>query len=84
MMPAVDEGRKHVIGIMAAILASLDLRTADDLFGTSRHQKNRGRNEHSESIGFHLGGTIALLRVAYCDARRYVVEAGRPGTVTFS
>ena len=33
-MPFVDEGRKRVIGIMAAILASLHMRTADDLFGT--------------------------------------------------
>ena len=30
----MDEGRKRVIGIMAAILASLHMRTADDLFGT--------------------------------------------------
>ena len=29
----MDEGRKRVIGIMAAILASLHIRTADDLFG---------------------------------------------------
>jgi hypothetical protein len=29
----VDEGRKRVLGIMAAILASLHMRTADDLFG---------------------------------------------------
>jgi hypothetical protein len=29
----MDEGRKRVIGIMAAILASLHMRTADDLFG---------------------------------------------------
>lgn len=29
----VDEGRKRVIGIMASILASLHMRTADDLFG---------------------------------------------------
>jgi hypothetical protein len=29
----VEEGRKRVIGIMAAILASLHMRTADDLFG---------------------------------------------------
>jgi len=29
----VDEGRKRVIGIMAAILASLHMRTASDLFG---------------------------------------------------
>ncbi len=30
----MDEGRKRVIGIMAAILASLHMRTADDLFDT--------------------------------------------------
>jgi len=30
----VDEGRKRVIGIMAAILTSLHMQTADDLFGT--------------------------------------------------
>ena len=28
----MDEGRKRVLGIMAAILASLHMRTADDLF----------------------------------------------------
>lgn len=30
----MDEGRKRVIGVMAAILASLHMRTADGLFGT--------------------------------------------------
>jgi hypothetical protein len=30
---AMDEGRKRVIGTMAAILASLHMQTADDLFG---------------------------------------------------
>jgi hypothetical protein len=29
----MDEGRKRVIGVMAAILASLHMRSADDLFG---------------------------------------------------
>jgi hypothetical protein len=29
----MDEGRKRVIGIMAAIMANLHMRTADDLFG---------------------------------------------------
>ncbi len=29
----MDERRKRVIGVMAAILASLYMRTADDLFG---------------------------------------------------
>ncbi len=31
--PVRDEGRKRVIGIMAAILVSLHMQTADDLFG---------------------------------------------------
>jgi hypothetical protein len=30
----MEEGRKRVLGIMAAILTSLHMRTADDLFGT--------------------------------------------------
>ena len=29
----MDEGRKRVIGIMASILTSLHMQTADDLFG---------------------------------------------------
>ncbi len=29
----MDEGRKRIIGIVAAILAGLHMRTADDLFG---------------------------------------------------
>jgi len=33
-MPRVDEGRKRVLGIMAAILAASHMRTASDLFGT--------------------------------------------------
>jgi hypothetical protein len=32
-MPIMDEGRKRVIGIMAAILTSMHMETADDLFG---------------------------------------------------
>jgi hypothetical protein len=32
-MPKWDEGRKRVIGIIAAILTSLHMQTADDLFG---------------------------------------------------
>jgi len=30
----MDEGRKRVIGVMAAILTAMHMRTADDLFGT--------------------------------------------------
>ena len=30
---SMDEGRKRVLGITAAILASLHMQTADDLFG---------------------------------------------------
>ena len=30
----MDEGRNRVLGIMAAILAAMHMRTAGDLFGT--------------------------------------------------
>jgi hypothetical protein len=33
IVPRMDEGRKRVLGIMAAILASLHMERADDLFG---------------------------------------------------
>lgn len=29
----MDEGRKRILGLMAAILTGLHMRTADDLFG---------------------------------------------------
>ena len=32
-LPSKDESRKRVLGIVAAILASLHMQTADDLFG---------------------------------------------------
>jgi hypothetical protein len=32
----MDEGRKRVIGLIAAILAGLHMQTADDLFGGPR------------------------------------------------
>jgi hypothetical protein len=32
-IPAVDEGRKRAIGIMAAILSAMHMQRADDLFG---------------------------------------------------
>lgn len=34
MCRGMDEGRKRVIGIMAALLTAIHMRTADDLFGT--------------------------------------------------
>jgi hypothetical protein len=37
----MDEGRKRVIGIMAAILASLHMQTADDFLGL--HKEAHGR-----------------------------------------
>lgn len=33
LIAGMEEGRKRVLGIMAAILASLHMQTADDLFG---------------------------------------------------
>jgi len=53
------EGLKRVIGIMAAILTAMHMRTADDLFGTpARQPSNRqvdcrfnsvGRENHAEN-----------------------------------
>lgn len=40
----MDEGRKRVIGIMAAILTSLHMRTADDLFGNAT-----GKSAHRQA-----------------------------------
>jgi len=57
-MLSVDEGRKRVIGIMASILASLHMQTADDLFGTpqgtprtqvDRREHSVGRTNHGEN-----------------------------------
>jgi hypothetical protein len=43
----MDEGRKRVIGIMAAILASLHMQTADDLFGTPQGSPPDGQADCS-------------------------------------
>jgi hypothetical protein len=46
----MDEGRKRVIGIMAAILASRNMQSADDLFGGPQGSPRTGqanRREHS-------------------------------------
>src|SRR5258708_6563332 len=40
-MRPMDEGRKRVLGIMAAILASLHMQTADHLFGGPGRTQNR-------------------------------------------
>lgn len=39
----MDEGRKRVIGIMASILTSLHMETADDLFGGPNRQSQNGQ-----------------------------------------
>jgi hypothetical protein len=39
----MDERRKRVIGIMADILASLHMQTADDLFGASQGSPRTGK-----------------------------------------
>jgi hypothetical protein len=44
----MDEGRKRVIGIMAAILASLHMQTADDLFGTPPRISAHRQTDFSE------------------------------------
>ena len=44
----MDEGRKRVVGIMAAILASLHMQTADDLFGGPQG------SPRSDKLDFHV------------------------------
>ena len=44
----MDEGRKRVLGIMAAILASLHMQTADDLFGGPQG------SPRSDKLDFHV------------------------------
>jgi len=39
----VDESRKRVIGIMAAILTALHMQTADDLFGAPQGRPRTDR-----------------------------------------
>ena len=39
----MDEGRKRVLAIMAAILTAMHMRTADDLFGTPQGSPRTGR-----------------------------------------
>lgn len=39
----MGERRKHVIGLRAAILASLHMRTADDLFGGPQGKPTNGQ-----------------------------------------
>jgi len=48
----MDEGRKRVIGVMAAILASLHIRNADDLFGGPQREPENGQVDSGEhSVG---------------------------------
>jgi hypothetical protein len=48
----MDEGRKRVIGMMAAILASLYMRNADDLFGGPPREPEDGQVDSGEhSVG---------------------------------
>jgi hypothetical protein len=46
MLPQWTKTEKRVLGIMAAILASLHMQTADDLFGTPQ---GGGHGRTSES-----------------------------------
>jgi hypothetical protein len=59
---AVDEGRKRVIGIMAAILASLHMQTADDLFG--------GPQGSPRSDKLWLGGNHAVMGCCGLSGKR--------------
>jgi len=47
--PGWTKGRKRVLGIKAAILASLHMQTADDLFGGPQGQSPDGQVDSSFS-----------------------------------
>jgi hypothetical protein len=48
--PSVDEGRKRVIGIMAAILASLHMQHADDLVSRRTERLAQCRSDEFDDI----------------------------------
>jgi hypothetical protein len=62
----MDEGRKRVIGIMAAILASLHMQTADDLFGTPE-----GSPRTDKLIDASIQWAERIMRKIDCDVERY-------------
>jgi len=62
----VDEGRKRVIGIMAAILASLHMETADDLFGTPQ-----GTPRTDKLIDASIQWAERIMRKIDRDVERY-------------
>ena len=53
----MDEGRKRVLGIMAAILASLHMERADDLFGGAQ-----GSPRSDKLIAASVQWTEAIMR----------------------
>jgi hypothetical protein len=55
--PSMFEGRKRMLGIMAAILASLHMQTADDLFG-----RPQGSPRSDKLIGASVQRAEALMR----------------------
>src|SRR5262249_1466597 len=80
----MDEGRKRVIGIMAAILASLHMQTADDLFG-----RPSGSPRTDQLIAASIIECLSFLVDPRCKALQTVHDANsgikkeprRPGRV---
>jgi hypothetical protein len=68
----MDEGRRRVIGIMAAIFASLHMQAADDLFGTPQ---GRLRTDKLIDASIQWGDRI-MKRIDTVFGR--VEEVGRP------
>jgi hypothetical protein len=60
----MDEGRKRVLGIMAAILTSLHMQTADDLFGGPM-----GSPRSDKLIAASVQWAEAIMRLTACSIR---------------
>jgi hypothetical protein len=61
----MDESRKRVIGIMAAIMASLHMQTADDLFGTPQ-----GSPRTDKLIAASIQWAVQIMRKIDCQFGR--------------
>jgi hypothetical protein len=71
----MDEGAKRVLGIVAAILASLHMQTADDLFGGPQPSLSSTKIENSstsvESNRHRVAGMRALCSLHSADTANF-------------
>jgi hypothetical protein len=74
----MDEGRKRVIGIMAAILASLHMQTADDLFGVPYNGDSQASPRVNGLIAASVQWSILIMKKvdAVCGKMENAGEVG--------